>query len=305
MRTDHDLVIIGGGIAGMTAAIFAARANIPTVVLEEEVCGGLANWTHTVENFPSHSTISGMELSQKVRNHVETAGADIVEIAQVTDLDLLSTQKTLKTDEGDFQCRAVIIATGSKPIPFPLETEWQDHIHYCSVCDGNLYKGKNVLVLGGGNSAFDESLYLLDLGVKSITIVEALPKCTAAEGTVQKAIETGNVEILTDSKIQKLVPKGKTSIVMVQNNNNKNEKIFEIDGIFVFIGQTPSTKFLNGQVQLDEFGYILTNQDMHTNLAGVFAAGDVVKKRYRQLTTAMADGTIAALEAKKYLNIFK
>jgi len=291
-------------MAGMTAAIYAARANISTVVLEEEVCGGLANWTHTVENFPSHSTISGMELAQKVKSHAETAGADIVEIAQVTDPDLISSRKTLQTDEGVFQCRAVIIATGSKPIPFPLEADWQDHIHYCSVCDGNLYKGKDVLVLGGGNSAFDESLYLADLGVKRITIVEALSRCTAAESTVQEAKETGKIEILTDSTIQNLIPREKSCVAMVQTENEKNEKAIKIHGIFVFIGQTPCTKFLNNQVQLDEFGYILTDEEMHTNLPGVFAAGDVVKKKYRQLTTAMADGTIAALEAKKYLSIF-
>ena len=175
MQSEYDLVIIGGGMAGMSAAIYGARGGLSTLVLEQEICGGLANWTHTVENFPSHPRISGMELMERVKEHAESAGAEIMEIAQVESLDLISELKLLQTDEGEFRARAVIIATGRKPVALPLETDWEEHIHYCSLCDGILYKGKDVIVVGGGNSAFDESLYLAGLGVRSITIVEALP----------------------------------------------------------------------------------------------------------------------------------
>ena len=301
MRTEYDLIIIGGGMAGMTAAIFGARSNLTTLVLEQEVCGGLANWTHTVENFPSYPTISGMELAEKVKEHVELAGADIIEIAQVIDLDLGSAVKTLNTDEGGFKGRAVIIATGSRPTPFPLETDWQEHIHYCSLCDGNSYKGKDLVVVGGGNSAFDESLYLAGLGVRRITIVEALPRCTAAETTQHKAQSTGTIHVLTGTTISGIAPTGTSCVVSLEHAGNTAKKTIETNGIFVFIGQSPATGFLEGMVRLDDRGYIMTDAGMHTNLPGVFAAGDVVHKRYRQLTTAVADGTIAALEAGKYL----
>lgn len=301
MKTEYDLIIIGGGMAGLTAGIYGARSNLSTLILEQEVCGGLANWTHTVENFPSYPGISGMDLMEKAREHAEQAGADIIEITQVNRLDVACEPKVLYTDEGEFRARAVIIATGRKPVPLPVETDWQDHIHYCSLCDGILYKNKDIVVVGGGNSAFDESLYLAGLGINSITIVEAMPNCCAAESTIEKVKATGKIEIRTGTKIGDITPRGKTALISLDCLQPPETSRIETDGIFVFIGQKPTTEFLEDMVHLDDQGYILTDADMHTNVPGVFAAGDVIKKKYRQLTTAVSDGTIAALEAGKYL----
>jgi thioredoxin reductase (NADPH) len=300
-----DLLIIGGGITGMTAAIYAARANLSVTILEKEVCGGLVNWTHTVENMPSYKTIHGIELMEKSRAHVESLGVNIVEVDEVESVDFTQSFKSATTSMGDvYAAKAVIVATGRKPTPIPIETDFAN-IHYCAICDGSAYKNKDVVILGGGNAGFDESLFLLQLGIKSIHIVEAFPQCIAAQATQDAALKTGKVKVSTNTKIIKVEPleKGKAKVYFEDSQNNK---VFtEItDAIFVFIGQKPLTQIFEGILEMDK-GYIITNQDMHTNIKGVFAAGDVTVKKYRQITTAMGDGTIAALEAEKFIRSFK
>ncbi|SHN59725.1 NAD(P)/FAD-dependent oxidoreductase [Desulfovibrio litoralis] len=296
-----NLLIIGGGITGMTAAIYAARANLSVTILEKEVCGGLVNWTHTVENMPSYKSIHGIELMEKSRAHVESLGVNIVEVDEVESVDFTQDFKSATTTMGDvYAAKAVIVATGRKPNPFPLETDFPN-IHYCAICDGSAYKNKDVIILGGGNAGFDESLFLLQLGIKSIHIVEAFPQCVAAKSTQEAALETGKVKVSTNTKIIQVEDLGKGK-AKVYFENSQNNKVFTeiIDAIFVFIGQKPLTQVFEGILEMDK-GYIITNQDMHTNIKGVFAAGDVIVKKYRQITTAMSDGTIAALEAEKFI----
>jgi len=171
-----DLIILGGGIAGMTAAIFAARPNMKTAIVEEKICGGLANWTNNVENFPSHVSINGMELMERVLAQVEKLGVEVDQAAEVVRLELDGPLKTVETGEYLYTGKAIILATGRQPIKLKMETDCA-HIHYCSVCNGSAYAGKKVLVIGGGNSGFDESLYLLSLVVAEIVMVEALAVC--------------------------------------------------------------------------------------------------------------------------------
>lgn len=301
MSGHSDVLIIGGGIGGMTAALYAARANLSVRIVEKEICGGLVNWTHTVENVPSYKSIHGMELMAACREHVESLGVAIEEISEAERVKLDGQPKELFTSEGDrFTADAVIIATGRRPIPLPVETAFEK-VHYCSVCDGTAYKGKDVLVVGGGNSGFDESLYLAGLGVRSIHIVEMFPACAAAQSTQDRARATGVIMASVNTVISALEPlpdgRGLASLKDTSTNAVSEETV---DGVFCFIGQKPNTNLFAGLVDMDK-GYIRTGEDMRTSLSGVFAVGDVRVKQYRQITTAMGDGTIAALEAERFI----
>ena len=237
-----DIIVLGGGPAGMTAAIYAKRANLDVVLLETNVTGGLVNSTYTVENFPSYPEIHGMELMEKMREHVDHMGVEVEEVFEVTGLELGEDEKAVHGDGIVYKAPAIILATGRKPIALDVPTEC-DQMHFCAICDGAPYKGKRVLVVGGGNSAFDEGLYLLNLGVAELTV----------------------------------------------------------DGIFVFLGQSPNNEWFKDAIALDDKGYILAGEDMSTNIPGVFGAGDINHKPYRQITTAVSDGTIAALAAERWL----
>lgn len=302
MKPVFDIIIVGGGIAGMTAAIYAARANMSVLVLEKEICGGLANQTNVVENFPSYFSIHGMDLMEKVKEHVEKLNVTIEEITEVNRLNLESTPKLIETEEKQYSAYSIILASGRVPCPLPVENAWEEHIHYCSICDGSLYKNKEVLVVGGGNSGFDESLYLASLGVKSIHLIETMDTFMADQQTQDKVKMISNIKTATDLSIIGIKPDGEKAEITLQHTSSGRIETELIDGIFVFIGQKPNTDFLNGEVDINQQGYILTNQDLHTNVPGVFAAGDVIVKKYRQLTTAMSDGTIAAMEACQYIN---
>lgn len=304
MSNNYDLIIIGGGIAGMTAAIYAARANTNTLLLEKSVCGGLVNSTHVVENFPSYQKINGMDLMEKVRDHVEAVGVTVIEVVEVEDLMLQGEMKIVTTDEGQFSAPAVILASGREPRKLPIESELEQ-IHYCAICDGTGYKDKDVLVVGGGNSGVDESLYMISLGVKSILLIEEFDRLFASEATCDQLKNCKNVEIRTSTKIDTLVGEARLEGVVLRNVTDDSLQEIPADGIFVYIGQDPQTGQYRGQVELDTIGYINVDQDMRTSLPGVFAAGDVIQKKYRQITTAMGDATIAALSAVEYLTAVK
>lgn len=295
-----DLLILGGGIAGMTAAIFAARANLKAAIIERQACGGLANWASKIENFPGYISINGIELMEKIRAQVENLGVEIDEAAMIEKVELMDQIKKIDTSENLYIGKAIIVATGRKPIQININTEF-DRIHYCSICDGNDYVDKEILVIGGGDSGFDESLYLLSLGVKKIILIEKMTKCSAIEATQAKLRSHPNVEIRTSTIVKNIIKTRDKAQVYLEDLVTGQVKNIYVDGIFVFIGQKPNTEYFQGMLKLDENGYILTGEDMETNIPGVFAAGDVIRKKYRYLTTALADGAIAALSAEKYI----
>lgn len=298
---EYDVLIIGGGICGMTAAIYAARANLSVCILEKQICGGLVNWTNVVENVPSYKSIHGMDLMEKCKEHVESLNVEIEEVDGVKSVDFSQQIKIVTTNSDEkFAGKTVIVATGRTPRPLPVETEFKN-VHYCSICDGTPYKGKDIIVVGGGNSGFDESLYLLSIGVNSIHIVETFPNCIADASTQDQALATKRIKVSTSTDIVSVdeLPSGRGK---VRFHNKENDTYYEeeIDGIFCFIGQVPKTEIFEGVLDMDK-GYIKNNSDMETNIPGVFAAGDVTNKKYRQITTAMGDGTIAALQASAYI----
>ncbi len=316
MKSTHayDIIILGGGIAGMTAAIYAARANLKVVIIEKEVCGGLVNSTFQVENFPSYIAINGMELMEKVLVQAEKLGVTVEQVAEIVKIDLDDKQKTIETEDALYTGKTVILATGRQPIRLEIESDLEQ-IHYCSVCDGTAYKGKRVLVVGGGNSGFDEALYLLSLGVKELTLIEVADRFFASGIAQKKLAAIEGVTTMTSTYIKEI--KGKTldilltecesiseptlKSVLLENTVTGSTEELSVDGIFVFMGQKPNTDTLPETIDLDTAGYILADSNMSTNLVGVFAAGDVIQKSYRQITIAMSDATIAALEAEKYI----
>lgn len=302
-QLNFDVLILGGGIAGMTAAIYGARANLRCAIIETNITGGLVNSTYTVENVPSYREIHGMELMAKVRAHVDAFNVPVEEVAAIESLELLGQEKTITTDEAVYKAGAVILATGREPVPLPVDQEC-DQVHYCAICDGPGYVGKRVLVVGGGNSAFDEGLYLMGIGIEHLTLIEIMPRFFAAAATQEKLSCHGSdkVSLNTQTRIERLlINDGALTGVVLCDADGKNGRTIACDGIFCFLGQRPNTTMFKDVVALDDIGYILADTLMRTNIPGVFAAGDVTQKKYRQITTAMGDGTVAILEAEHYL----
>ncbi len=299
--TIYDMVIVGGGPAGMTAGIYAARAGLKAVILEENITGGLVNSTYTVENFPSYPTIHGMDLMKKMRAHVDSLEVEVEEVCEIESMELESDLKIVETDEGTIKAKAVIICTGRKPIPLDVPTEC-DQVHHCAICDGGPYKGKRVLVVGGGNSAFDESLYMITLGIEHITLVEVMDRFFAAQGTQDQLLGTGKVDARTETKVVDLVvEKDELKAAVLENVSTNEQETVPVDGAFVFLGQNPNNELFAEKIKLSKNGYIITDEHMTTSIPGVFSAGDINDKAYRQITTAMSDGTIAALAAERYI----
>lgn len=296
-----DLVIIGGGPAGMTAALYAARARLDTVVLESNVTGGLVNSTYTVENFPSWTSIHGMELMEKLREQIDALGVDVEEVCEVESLETGEQWKKVVTDGGEYRCKAVILATGRRPVELETPTAAQE-VHHCAICDGAAYAGKRVLVVGGGNSAFDESLYLLSSGIERITLVEVMPRYFAAKSTQDELFASGKVEGHVSTKVVDLVVENDHLTGAVLENTESGERWTEpVDGVFVFLGQKPNNDLFKDLLPLTPQGYINASPLMETGIPGVFSAGDINDKAFRQITTAVADGTIAALSAERYI----
>jgi thioredoxin reductase (NADPH) len=296
-----DLLILGGGPAGMTAAIYAARANLRTAIVESDICGGLVNTTYLVENFPSYKSIHGMELMQKVTEQVENLGVEVDQVAEVAGIKLIDRIKEIETEEFLYQAPAIILCTGRRPVPLEIDTGECKQIHYCSICDGAAYEGKRIVIVGGGNSGFDEACYLNSLGVAKIHLIEEMDRFFAADRTQKKLLSCDNVIATASTRIVELVTDEKLKAVKLENVRSGELEMVDADGIFVYMGQVPNTKLFKNSIALNSDSYITTNEDMETNLPGVYAAGDVRQKKYRQITTAMGDGTIAALSAEVFI----
>ena len=297
---DYDVIIIGGGIAGLTAAIYAARAKLKTMVLEKNTCGGLASWAIEIENFPSHPRISGMELMDRVKEQAGLQGAEIREIVEISDVQLHGRFKVVETDEGLLRSRSLIIATGREPIR--LETdETCENIHYCAICDGSAYQGHEVLVIGGGNSGVGDALYLLNQGVRKIVLVEQAERLLAAQSAQEALRSHPEVTVFTSTTVEGLKADGNRICVNLHHAQTDMRREIDVCGVFVYMGQSPQTEMFRGFLNMDHQGYIIADEEMLTNVPGVFVAGDVRRKKYRQLTTAMNDGTVAALSAEEYI----
>lgn len=298
-----DLVIIGAGAAGLTASIYAARSKLNTVVLEDELVGGQIRNSSSIENFPGFDNISGEDLSNKFQEQALKLGANINEFGNIKSLKLKDDEKIIETEDTIYKPKAVIIATGAKPRELPVPEEKNLHgkaIHYCELCDGAIYTGKDLVVVGGGSSAIEAANYLTKFA-KNITIVHRRSKFSAEKAEIDNLFKHDNVSVIWNAEVVHVLGDNKIEKIIIRDRNTDEESEIHADGIFAYVGYAPKTNIFSEYIKLTENGYIETDDNMMTNVSGVFAAGDVRQKEIRQLTTAVSDGTIAAIMSEKYI----
>lgn len=306
MRHLYDVIIIGGGPGGYTAALYAARAGLDTLVLEKLSAGGQMALTTQVDNYPGFDeTVDGFTLGEKMQKAAERFGAKTV-IAEVDGVHLQGSEKTIHTNEGIFAAKTVILAMGANPkkLGLPDEKRWTGKgLHYCAACDGMFYKGKTVVVVGGGNSAAADAL-LLSRICKKVIVVHRREQLRAAKVYHQPLMQAENVEFQWNQTVKAVVSQdesGKMTGVRLEDVQTGEEKEVACDAVFVSVGRAPATQMLETQVVLDENGYIIADESTKTNLPGVFAVGDIRTKALRQIVTAAADGANAAYAVEEYL----
>ena len=297
-----DVVIIGGGPAGLTAAIYASRAKLNVLVLESGTIGGQVRSSFTVENYPGFEIIEGNELADRIQNQALKLGAVIDEFDEIIGVKLTDNEKIVETESYIYRAKAVIIASGASPKKLPIQEE-SDYssrgIHYCAVCDGAMYEDKTIGVVGGGNSALEEALFLSKFG--KVKIIRRHDYFNGEKITLEEVENNKDIEILWNQDIKHVRGENKVEAAILENTKTKEQKEVELDAVFVYIGSEPKTELFKEQITMNKQGYIITDENMKTNVAGVYAAGDVRDKIIRQITTAVSDGTIAALMAEKYI----
>ena len=299
----YDMVIIGGGPGGYTAALYAARAGLNVVVLEKLSPGGQMALTTQVDNFPGvDAGIDGYTLGETMQRNAESFGA-VTELAEVQSVNLSSDPKKIETNEGTFYGKTVVYAAGAGPRELGLPNEKAltgRGVNYCASCDGMFYKGKTVVVVGGGNSAVEDAL-LLSRVAKKVIVVHRRDTLRATKIYHKPLMEAENVEFFWNSAVTQLLENGKLNGIVVQNLLTGEETTVDCDGVFISIGRKPATALVDGQLELDKSGYILADETTRTSRPGVFAVGDVRTKAVRQIVTAASDGAVAVHFAEEYL----
>lgn len=298
-----DLVIIGAGPAGLAASIYTSRSKINSLVLEEAIIGGQVRNTFSIENYPGFKKIQGAELSDLIYEQAIALGANIDEFDMIEKVTLTNEEKIIETNSYIYRPEVVIIATGATPrkLPIPNESKYAGKgIHYCAVCDGAMYEGKIVGVVGGGNSALEEALFLSKFAEK-VLLIRRHDYFNGEKKMLDEVEANPKIEILYNWDLVDVDGDNFMTSAKIKNTKTNEEKSIVLDGVFGYIGTEPKTVLFKEYIDLSKSGYIITDEDMKTNVKGVYAAGDIRDKKYRQITTAVADGTIAALDAEKYI----
>ncbi len=299
----YDMIVVGGGPGGYTAALYAARAGLDTLVLEKLSAGGQMALTEVIDNYPGYEEgIDGFTLGEKMQQQAQRFGAK-TGYAQVERADLTASPKVLHTSEGDFYARTVVLSTGADPRQLGLENEAAltgRGVAYCAACDGMRYKGKTVAVVGGGNSAAEDALLLSRIAEKVI-LIHRRDTLRATKVYQQPLMSAQNVEFRWNSTVTELLHDGKLTGVKLRDVNTGEETILPCDGLFISVGRKPASQLAEGQLELDAGGYIAADETTKTSVPGVFAVGDVRTKLLRQVVTAVADGAVAVHMAEEYL----
>lgn len=303
--TDYDVIVLGAGPAGLTAGIYLSRARIRTLIINEGTVGGQMVLTHEIANYPGVEKTSGYQLSGIMKKQARSFGCDIIGNSSVSDLQLEGAVKSVRLSDGrEYKASAVILAPGGRPrqLGVPGEETFRGKgISYCATCDGDFFTGKEIIVVGGGNSALEEAVSLTKYASR-VTVVHQFDHFQAFEYAIEEARSNPSIRFILSSTIAAF--HGNENLQSVDIKNLKTGELYKmpIDGVFIFIGYVPNTEFLRNQQILNERGEIIVNADMETGIKGVFAAGDAVVKRFRQVTTAVGDGTVAALAAAQYVH---
>ena len=299
----YDCLIIGAGPAGLTAAIYAQRAGLKCLIIEKDTPGGKMSKTAVIENYPGFKTIKGYEISLNMLNQAKETGVTYL-YGAVTSINKKENIFELAIEgEESVYGKTVIVATGmkEKKIGAPGEEKFYGNgVSYCAICDGVLFRGKEVAVVGGGNSAFEESIYLSELANK-VYLIHRNEKFRAEQKIIDKVKATPKIELITNSVIKSVNGDKQVTGITVSNVIDNTEREIKLDGVFVFIGYNPETDFIDNKIIDVDNNFIVANQDMETKTPGLFSAGDVIQKKFRQISTAVSDGTIAALNIKKYI----
>jgi len=302
-RAIYDVAILGGGPGGYTAALYAARAGLRSVVLEKLSAGGQMALSEQIDNYPGFEDgIDGFSLAEKMQQQAQRFGAES-ELAEVLRVDLQVDPKVISTSEGDFLARSVVVATGANPrtLGLPMEQALVGRgVNYCAACDGMFYRGKTVVVVGGGNTAAADAL-LLSRVAKQVILVHRRDTLRATKVYHDPLMRLDNVEFRWNSTVEELLYDKKLTGVRLRDKNTGEESILPCDGVFVSIGRQPATELVAGQLELDGQGYILADESTRTNLPGVYAVGDVRTKALRQVVTAVADGATAIHYTEEFL----
>lgn len=298
-----DVLIIGAGPSGLTSAIYTSRSRLHTVVIDSNLPGGQVATTFHVANYPgTNGVIRGLDLMENMKKQAVDFGAQIDDLQQIIDINLMGEEKFIKTDHNDYYSKSVIIATGAEPRKLPVEGERDFRgrgVHYCATCDGAMYQDADVAVVGGGTSAVEEAVFLSRYA-KTVAIINRSDHFKAAKSSVDEALRNPSISVIWNSTIKELKGDNFLQSVVLKDIKTGQQSELKTDGIFVYIGMQPNSSIFSNQVKLSENGYILTDEKMSTNIPGVFSAGDVREKEIRQISTAVGDGTIAGIMAEKY-----
>ncbi|MGN1212439.1 MAG: NAD(P)/FAD-dependent oxidoreductase [Christensenellales bacterium] len=306
MQNIYDVIIIGGGPAGLTAGIYACRSGLKTLLLEEYVCGGQTINTYEIKNYPAYDNISGVDLSLKMQQQATKLGLEII-YSKAVDFDFNGQIKVVKTAKTEYFCKTVILAMGAGPNKLMVKGEQQftgRGVSYCAVCDGEFFKDKTVAIVGGGNSAMEDVAYLTKVAKKTYLInrtekYRALPVLVSA---MQKLASQNKIQVLNNTVVKEICGNQKLEKIVVENTKTLTKTEIVLDGLFVEIGRKPSTEIVKKYVATDEYGYIITDENLMTNQSGVFAVGDIRQKTLRQIITACGDGALGATNAQKYIS---
>lgn len=307
MEKIYDVIIIGGGPAGLTSAIYLLRSGRSVALIESMMVGGQVSQTLDIENYPGFEKINGFELGQKMHTQATNLGLETI-YGEVVEVNFNDKIKEVKTYDQTLKSKCVIIATGARARKLQLENEDKligGGVAYCAVCDGAFYKGKNVALVGGGNSGVEDAIYLSKI-VNHLTFIykHDKPKAEAISVNCLKQIaqQQNNITFVPNSTVTKLYGENTLQGIEITNLVTNQKQDINVDGLFVAIGRIPNSNFVKDKLNLDEFGYIITDEQLKTNIPGVFVAGDVRKSQLKQIVTATSDGAIAATSANHYLN---
>lgn len=304
---DFDVVILGGGPAGLSAALYASRGAVSTALIDVSMMGGQPSNYLELENYPGFPIIGGYDLMEKFEEHADKFGVQKFPMQEIEKIDLTSTPKLIVTKEGEFRAKSIIIACGAQPMKLgvPGEKEFVGRgVSYCAVCDGAFYKEKVVAVVGGGNAAVEEAMYLTKFADK-VYVVHRRNELRADKIVQERAFKNEKIEFVWDSVVKEI--KGDTLVHTVVLENVKTKEILNlpVNGVFPYIGMVPNVENITGQVEQDAGGFVLTDETMKTSLDGVFAVGDIRKTPLRQVITAASDGAVGAVYSVKYIESLK
>ncbi len=298
----YDIIIIGAGTAGMTAAIYARRAGKKVLVLEATTYGGQIINTQSIDNYPAEPNISGYDFATKIYNQVKEFGTEIV-FEKAIDIKNYGEYKEVVTTNNTYKAKTIILATGAENRKLGLENEEElvgKGVSYCATCDGAFFRGKDVAVVGGGNVALEEALYLTDIA-QHVYLIHRRDTFRADQKLIDSIKEINNIELILNSNVVKINGKDSLENIEIVDKNN-NTKVLDIDCLFIAVGRIPENQNFAKLINLDDKGYVISDENCNTNISGIFVAGDDRVKQVRQLVTAAADGAVSATEVIKYLN---